>query len=250
MRGVMLTVGIALAVVLVGGCQSIQYKVIDDLPAPVFADEQLPVALPADHGLLAMDGTLAHKTVAKTGGDFPFDHARSANPLFADWERHGPDNAWRYIIIHHSATPDGNAAKFDREHRDKGWDELGYHFVIDNGNPSRDGLIEVGSRWRTQKHGAHCKTNDNRFNDFGIGVCLVGNFENDRPTAAQMASLKMLVGYLADQYHISVNNILGHGEAVATMHEAGRGTKCCGHNFDMDVFRQTIRNNRLASVRP
>ena len=28
----------------------------------------------------------------------------------------------------------------------KGWDELGYHFVIGNGTDTRDGQVEVGSR--------------------------------------------------------------------------------------------------------
>jgi 5-methylcytosine-specific restriction endonuclease McrA len=38
---------------------------------------------------------------------------------------------------------------FDRSHRDKGWDELGYHFVIGNGTSSGDGVVEVGTRWQT-----------------------------------------------------------------------------------------------------
>ena len=65
--------------------------------------------------------------------------------------------------------------------RDNQWDELGYHFVIGNGTHTGDGQVEVGSRWGKQKHGAHCKTPDNYYNDHGIGICLVGNFENSNP---------------------------------------------------------------------
>jgi hypothetical protein len=97
----------------------------------------------------------------------------------------GPANQWRWIVVHHSATVSGGAARFDKLHREKGWDELGYHFVIGNGTDTRDGQIEVGSRWVKQKRGAHTKTADNRFNDYGIGICLVGNFNYDRPTAEQ-----------------------------------------------------------------
>ena len=91
---------------------------------------------------------------------------------------------WTTVVVHHSATDRGSASAFDRGHRGKGWDELGYHFVIGNGRGSGDGQIEVGSRWYKQKHGAHCKTPDNYFNEHGIGVCLVGDFTRSPTHAA------------------------------------------------------------------
>ncbi|MFQ5589758.1 MAG: peptidoglycan-binding protein, partial [Phycisphaerae bacterium] len=51
---------------------------------------------------------------------------------------------WTTIVIHHSATETGGASLFDRFHRKRGWDGLGYHFVIGNGTDTPDGLIEVG----------------------------------------------------------------------------------------------------------
>src|SRR5206468_7992138 len=96
---------------------------------------------------------------------------------------------WKWIIIHHSATPAGSLAVIDREHKEKGWDGCGYHFVIGNGTNSGDGQVEPSARWPIQKWGAHAKTPDNKFNDYGIGICLVGNFDIDRPTAAQIQSL-------------------------------------------------------------
>jgi hypothetical protein len=87
-----------------------------------------------------------------------------------DWAPAAKAVAWQWIVIHHSATTTGGAAAFDKMHRAKGWDELGYHFVIGNGTDTRDGQVEVGSRWPRQKWGAHAKTPDNRFNDFGIGI--------------------------------------------------------------------------------
>ncbi len=134
----------------------------------------------------------------------------------SDWLPVAPSNGWKYIIVHHSATPAGSAAKFDRDHRAKGWDELGYHFVIGNGTLSGDGQVEVGSRWSKQKHGAHAKTADGRYNDFGIGICLVGNFELERPTPAQTASLAKLVGYLMNACNIPADQVMGHRETKAT----------------------------------
>jgi len=43
---------------------------------------------------------------------------------------------WRYITLHHSATLEGNAVCFDRNHRDRRIGGLFYHFVIGNGTLS------------------------------------------------------------------------------------------------------------------
>ena len=51
---------------------------------------------------------------------------------------------WRWIVVHHSDTTTGGAAAFDKMHREKGWDELGYDFVIGNGSDTGDGQVEVG----------------------------------------------------------------------------------------------------------
>lgn len=125
--------------------------------------------------------------------------------------------AWKYIVIHHSATDGGNAELFDRSHRARGFDELGYHFVITNGNGATDGLIEVGSRWWKQKWGAHTGgTPDNEYNDFGIGVGVVGDFTDKLPSSAQLASLRRLVGCLVAAHDIPVRNVIGHRDAPNT----------------------------------
>jgi hypothetical protein len=137
---------------------------------------------------------------------------------------------WKYIVIHHSATPSGGAAKFDRDHRERGFDELGYDFVIGNGTETRNGQIEVGPRWVKQKWGAHAKTPDNRYNEFGIGICLVGNFDVQRPTAEQVRSLARLTAYLMRTYHIPANRVLGHGDT--------KPTDCPGRHLDVAVIRR------------
>lgn len=133
-----------------------------------------------------------------------------------DWTPTVASRPWKWIVIHHSATPTGSAAAFDRMHKQNGWDELGYHFVIGNGTNSGNGQVEVGNRWKAQKWGAHAKTADNRYNDYGIGICLVGNFDIDRPTVAQQQSLARLVAFLEKSYSIPEARVIGHGETKAT----------------------------------
>jgi len=133
------------------------------------------------------------------------------------WTPPGPERGWRYIILHHSATDRGSADIFDRMHRAHGWDELGYHFVVGNGTDSGNGAVEIGSRWPKQKHGAHCKVVGHpEYNDVGVGVCLVGNFDHYSPTDAQVASCVRLVQFLKDRYGIPESHIYGHGQLKPT----------------------------------
>lgn len=136
---------------------------------------------------------------------------------------------WKAIVIHHSATAGGNAAIFDKQHREQnGWDGVGYDFVIGNGSDSGDGEVEVTFRWTGQITGAHCKTPGNWANENSIGICLVGNFELMPPSPLQMDSLVRLVGFLQDRYNIDSSRIYGHN----TMPGA-RSTACPGANFSI-----------------
>lgn len=184
---------VACVAVLLGGCTTGQTPMAE-----------LPV-----HDLdLAAPGPVARATPTPPAWQEP--PAPGGRDL---WEVSRP-KTWRYIVIHHSATDKGNAAEFDAHHRKRGWDELGYHFVIDNGNGGADGRIEVGGRWRAQKTGAHTGgTPGNEYNEYGIGICLVGDFRNHLPSAAQLASLRQLVDSLGARYDISPEHIIGHCDA-------------------------------------
>lgn len=124
-------------------------------------------------------------------------------------------NPWRWIVIHHSDTAVGSALAFDRYHRNvRHWDELGYHFVIGNGTGSGNGQIEVGPRWTKQKWGAHAGVAI--YNEYGIGICVVGDFNSTHPSAAQMRSLAQLTGYLMHAYHIPADHVIGHYDCKRT----------------------------------
>ncbi len=138
---------------------------------------------------------------------------------------------WHYIVIHHSATDEGSAAIFDKWHRQRGWEGLGYDFVIGNGHGSADGAVEVGYRWRQQLVGAHA--GNKRMNEEGIGICLVGDFTRTRPTSAQMRSLARLCNFLSAYCGISADNVLLHGDV--------RQTTCPGPLFPREFLsRRTV----------
>jgi len=147
-------------------------------------------------------------------------------------------NQWRYIVIHHSVTDEGDATSLDVIHRRRGFDRgLGYHFVIDNGTTTKiDGQIEASPRWIKQMDGAHC--NAAGMNRFGIGICLVGDFTHHPPSQAQMDSLVLLVNILQKYYRIPLKRVIGHRDVP------GKITECPGKSFPWDEFKRRLRRGR------
>ncbi|MCA9059726.1 MAG: N-acetylmuramoyl-L-alanine amidase, partial [Planctomycetaceae bacterium] len=68
--------------------------------------------------------------------------------------------------------------------------------------------------WQDQIHGAH--SGHPVYNARGIGICLIGNFEQQPPTQKQLNSLKLLVKVLAKRHQIPGHRILGHASIKAT----------------------------------
>lgn len=155
--------------------------------------------------------------------------ARSIIPLY-------PSNKWEYIIIHHSASDEGNALLFHRSHINyrrfsRG---LGYHFVIDNGTYGKpEGYIEVSPRWIKQQDGAHCKASGMNYKS--IGVCLVGNFSKEEPSDKQLSSLVYLIDTLKNYYRIPLKNIMGHGQVPHAC------TECPGKKFPWEKFFSQLK---------
>lgn len=185
--------------------------------------------------------------LANQSGSSPMASARPTSPNYSHTAPSGiPQNwiplarprDWQYIVIHHSATTVGGAKRFDRDHRERGFDELGYDFVIGNGTDTRDGQIEVGPRWPVQKWGAHAGTPDERYNNYGIGICLVGNFDIQYPTHAQLESLAKLVAYLQTTYHIPADRVIGHRDV--------KPTDCPGRHLTDSLVRR-LAERQLAA---
>jgi hypothetical protein len=159
----------------------------------------------------------------------PYVAGSEANELFYP---NKADRPWRYIVLHHSASYGGNYDEIDREHRKLlGFDGCGYHFIIGNGNGSGDGLIEVAQRWNTQKQGVHCRnarTHD--VDEYGIGICLIGDLDQQPPTPRQVAATQALVAYLSRRYEIEPIRVTTHAHLAATP------TVCPGKFFPATIL--------------
>lgn len=137
----------------------------------------------------------------KTSWWWPFGHARHYKYLSravrdAIDRAPVPRHQWRYIVVHNSGTRQGNAKAFDYYHRyvRKMPNGLAYHFVIGNGTSSGNGSVEIGSRWTRQINGGH--VHSDYLNSIALGICLVGDYNRDKPTKEQLEALDELVQYL------------------------------------------------------
>ncbi|MSR76641.1 MAG: N-acetylmuramoyl-L-alanine amidase [Candidatus Omnitrophica bacterium] len=169
-------------------------------------------------------------TKIKSGQKLTIPNVQGAKPIIPLY----PNSRWTHIVIHHTATHEGNAFTIDQIHHRRGfWNGLGYHFLINNGTDGKeDGQIEVGPRWVKQMQGAHA--NAAGMNEHGIGISLVGNFSERRVSRAELNALVFLVKTLQQYYKIPFINVIRHGDVP------GKNTECPGNNFPWAEFKELI----------
>jgi N-acetyl-anhydromuramyl-L-alanine amidase AmpD len=135
----------------------------------------------------------------------------------------------RAVVVHHSATESGGAGAFRVLHRlVRGWNDVGYHFVIGNGTHTGDGLLERGRPVRCR--GAHARG----ANEFSLGVCLVGDFSTGNPTPRQMSTLGRLLAGLLKEHGLSRAAVMLHRQVE------GSRTECPGKNLTLAMVLQSI----------
>lgn len=114
------------------------------------------------------------------------------------------------IVIHCSATPEGRdntAADIRAWHKARGFEDIGYHYVI-----KLDGTVEAGRR--DYLVGAHCR--EHGMNRRSVGICYVGGmsadmkYPKDTRTEEQKKSMKTLVDKLRNKYSIPADRVFGH----------------------------------------
>jgi N-acetylmuramoyl-L-alanine amidase len=119
----------------------------------------------------------------------------------------GKQSNIKKIYVHHSASPkkSTDASRIRRWHIDRGWNDIGYHWVIEH-----DGKIAKGRQETTI--GAHVKGKNRN----SIGICVCGNFEIEQPNPIQWTLLCCMLQYLMYKYKLTKDDISYHREAAAT----------------------------------
>ena len=142
-----------------------------------------------------------------------------------DYIERSQSRAWKGILLHHSASP--TAAQYEgietiraieRYHIDVNkWRAIGYNFVF-----APDGSIFTGRP--LDMVGAHAGTpnawalkefgGSNGPNQWLIGLCAIGNYDNGTPSEALKDSLRLVSRLLAQRFDLDY--WLGHYEVHAT----------------------------------
>jgi len=112
------------------------------------------------------------------------------------------------VILHCSDTPDYpqdherwdsiDAETIDRWHKERGFDQIGYHYVI-----KKSGTIEVGRS--EDVIGAHCRGH----NTGSLGVCIIGRYKF---TKEQIKSLTWLQKEIEATHGIEPRDWFAHYE--------------------------------------
>ncbi len=112
-----------------------------------------------------------------------------------------------------------------RSHQDhRRWADIGYHFIIDC-----SGNIWEGRPLAYQ--GAHAGNNSaNRGN---VGICVMGNYDLQRPTTRQMSAIRWLVADLMKRHSVPISRVYTHRE-ISSLHGLGY-TDCPGQHLQREV---------------
>lgn len=143
------------------------------------------------------------------------------------------------IVVHHSLTKDTSSYSWDairKYHKETmGWDDIGYHYGVEE----VEGVVRfcVGRPDRYQ--GAHTKENNK-----SIGVCVVGNFDEERLGKEKQEVVVGVLTWLLRRFkHLTYSDIYPHNFYAPYK-------SCPGNLFPFDeviaAVKEKIDNDRKA----
>ncbi len=91
-----------------------------------------------------------------------------------------------------------------------------------------DGQVDATFRWLEQSDGAHAGNAE--YNQRGIGICLIGNFEHSLPTPRQIEASGALIATLTREFELTANAVLPHRSV--------RSTACPGGQFPLEALKK------------
>lgn len=157
-------------------------------------------------------------------------HYEKARQLF---EGHNPVG----VVIHHTWKPTATQCKgvptikgILNYHLGRGWAYIGYHFLI-----TPDGLIYQGRPAAVigAHSGGEIPKGAKRIvgNQGQIGICVVGDFDTEKPTPEALNSLRLLLTYCQTKYNIKPEAIRGHNQIFTKPSKT-----CPGKNLFIELF--------------
>ena len=136
----------------------------------------------------------------------PIEDITATLPREAAKFQRRPQSDVRYLVIHHTAVaPSVGMDRIAQSHRARGWPgTLHHYFITGEGkvqqtNPLEE-IVDASKEWLRE----------------GINICFAGNFTQEVPGEAQMASGAQLCAWLLQQFNLSPEAIKGAQEFYNT----------------------------------
>lgn len=142
-----------------------------------------------------------------------------------------------HIVVHHSASPRHSTVDDVRRwHRARGWRDIGYHWLIRQPKTELRATTYMGRRhnldaeWESWEYGAHSRGE----NTTSVGICLIGNFDNEAPPEDMWRALVDQCVLLCTTFHLEADAIQGHRDMP------GANTACPGEFIDLAGLRAEV----------
>lgn len=130
----------------------------------------------------------------------------------------------KFIAVHHSQRKIDSVKRISNLHvKINKWEDIGYHWLIDKRGKLHQGRLE-------KFIGAHVYGH----NKNSIGICLIGNFDEESPTKKQIQTLIKFLKQKTKKHKIPIKNILGHREFPNVI------KTCPGKFVNMDEIRKSV----------
>jgi hypothetical protein len=134
------------------------------------------------------------------------------------------------VLVHCSATKDSGTVSWGaiRYYHTivLGWRDIGYHAGVERVKSGDHEYYEIlmGRMWDEQ--GAH----EPEANADSLGICFVGDFDNEAPTLGQLIVGAKQIAYWMRLFGISKDRVYGHNFFNPSK-------SCPGRLFNMDTLR-------------
>ncbi len=157
----------------------------------------------------------------------------------------------KLLVVHHSAlvvkhdprpAVERVRALYKYHAVTKGWGDVGYQYFVDENGTVYEGRL--GGKYVVGGH-AYC-------NNVGtVGIVMMGNFEIEQPSDAQVKGLQRLLTNLAADYNIDVTkSVQFHGkkfDSPIVRHRDLLSTLCPGY-FLAEAFGQIVANVKSGKI--
>lgn len=130
-------------------------------------------------------------------------------------------------IVIHTTDSYANVEQMRRFHRSLGWDDIGYHYIVDV-----DGAVYEGRD--VSIAGAHVFGS----NENSIGVAWIGA---GSPTEDQYDALVTATYALMHNYQVTIDNVLGHSEFESAQRQGKTCPNLDMQKFKVDIFRKHLQ---------